>query len=184
MSAKQQVRAELLARRRAVTPQDRLRAGEAVVAHLHDSVAAARRVALYVPLADEPDTSALLVLRPDALLPVLLTDGDLDWTAGGDRLGVEAVASCDLVIVPALAVDQRGVRLGRGGGSYDRALRRVTGRSIAVLYDGEHLAMLPTEPHDVPVGAVVTPRAGSSRWAGQAGSLSRTGGGCRRSGRS
>jgi 5-formyltetrahydrofolate cyclo-ligase len=61
------------------------------------------------------------------------------------------------VLVPALAVDDRGNRLGRGGGSYDRALARAAGLTIAVLYDGERVAALPTEPHDIPVQAVVSP---------------------------
>ena len=59
--------------------------------------------------------------------------------------------------MPALAVDGEGNRLGRGGGSYDRALRRATGLTIAVLYDGERVDTVPAEPHDVRVHAVVTP---------------------------
>ncbi len=160
MTPKAQTRAELLARRRAVPREGRHQAGVTLVDHLRPYLDQAVRVALFVPMPDEPDTSLLLSLRPEALLPVLLPDGDLDWTAEGDRLGVEAVASCDLVVVPALAVDQRGTRLGRGGGSYDRALARVRCLTIAVLYDGEHVAMLPSEPHDVPVAAVVTPTKG------------------------
>lgn len=163
MTSKGSLRAELLARRRALTPEQRAEAGAALVAVLLPLVRAAARVATYEPRTDEPDTSRLLIERPDALLPELLTDGDLAWTARSDRLGVEAIASCDLVLVPALAVDQRGVRLGRGGGSYDRALRRTSALTIALLYDGEHLAMLPSEPHDVPVDAVVTPSGGLQR---------------------
>jgi 5-formyltetrahydrofolate cyclo-ligase len=67
------------------------------------------------------------------------------------------------VLVPALAVDRHGNRLGRGGGSYDRALARATGLTVAVLYDGELVDLLPVEPHDVPVNAVVTPRSGLVR---------------------
>jgi 5-formyltetrahydrofolate cyclo-ligase len=108
------------------------------------------------------------------LLPVLQPDGALDWarytgelTDGprglreptGPRLGQAAVAGADAVVVPAVAVDRRGVRLGRGGGSYDRALARVApGVSVtALLYDGELVDLLPAEPHDRHVGAVVTP---------------------------
>jgi 5-formyltetrahydrofolate cyclo-ligase len=63
------------------------------------------------------------------------------------------------VIVPALAVDRRGVRLGRGGGSYDRALSRVPVGTpiVAALYDGELLDALPADPHDVRVTGVATP---------------------------
>jgi 5-formyltetrahydrofolate cyclo-ligase len=64
------------------------------------------------------------------------------------------------VVVPALAVDRRGVRLGRGGGSYDRALTRAAGLTVALLYDGETVEELPAEEHDVPVKAVVTPSGG------------------------
>ena len=54
----------------------------------------------------------------------------------------------------------RGVRLGRGGGSYDRALRRARGLVVALLHEGELVDALPAEPHDVPVHAVALP-AGS-----------------------
>ena len=75
---------------------------------------------------------------------------------------VDAVARADLVVVPALAVDRYGFRLGRGGGSYDRALARVSASTltVALLHDGELLDRLPAEPHDRPVRAVVTPGGG------------------------
>jgi 5-formyltetrahydrofolate cyclo-ligase len=77
----------------------------------------------------------------------------------GPRLGPAAIVEADLVVVPALAVDRRGVRLGRGGGSYDRALTRAVPDAliVAVLYDGELVEALPAEPHDRRVHAVVTP---------------------------
>jgi len=77
----------------------------------------------------------------------------------GPRLGRAAVADVELVVVPALAVDHRGVRLGRGGGSYDRALARVPSGVpvVALLHDGELLPQVPAEPHDRPVSAVITP---------------------------
>jgi len=59
-----------------------------------------------------------------------------------------------------VAVDRTGVRLGRGGGSYDRALARVGPGTlrVAVVYDTELLDLLPAEPHDVPVHGAVTPQ--------------------------
>lgn len=109
------------------------------------------------------------------LLPVLLDNGDLDWAAfdgdleaapggflapPGPRLGVDAIARADLVLVPALLVDRAGYRLGRGGGSYDRALPRASGLTVALVDDHELVAHVPHEPHDVPVAAVATPSGG------------------------
>jgi 5-formyltetrahydrofolate cyclo-ligase len=77
----------------------------------------------------------------------------------GCPLGPDAVARADLVLVPALAVDRAGVRLGRGGGSYDRALARVAAKTlvVALLYDGEVHDALPAEAHDRVVSAVLSP---------------------------
>lgn len=111
-------------------------------------------VASYVPFGTEPVPPPW----PDALLPVLLSDNDLSWrTASGEDLGPDAVAACDVVLVPALAVDRAGTRLGRGGGSYDRALVRARGLVVALLHEGELLDALPDEPHDVRVHAVALP---------------------------
>ncbi len=142
---------------RAALPPGRRAAGDARRDDALRGLLAGRRVAAYVAFGTEPATQALLT--PDTLVPVLRPDRDLDWTAygGGPLLGVDAVAGCDVVLVPALAVDRRGVRLGRGGGSYDRALRRAGGLVVALLHDGELVAALPAEPHDVRVHAVATP---------------------------
>lgn len=159
------LRAALLARRAGLPVADRRCGDRARDAHLSALLAGLRpgaRVASYASFGTEPDTGGLLA--PGQLLPVLLPDGDLDWTvydgvlpAAGPHLGVAAVADCDVVLVPALAVDRRGVRLGRGGGSFDRALARARGLLVALLHDGELVAELPAEPHDVAVHAVATP---------------------------
>lgn len=83
----------------------------------------------------------------------------------GPRLGPAAIGGAQLVIVPAVAVDRRGIRLGRGGGSYDRALARVGAATlvVALLHDGELVDAVPAEPHDRPVDAVVTPSSGFQR---------------------
>jgi 5-formyltetrahydrofolate cyclo-ligase len=110
------------------------------------------------------------------LLPALLPGGDLDWVTyegtlqpgprgllepAGPRLGVDAVRTAQLVIVPALAVDRSGLRLGRGGGSYDRALSRLSDQvTVALLYDDELIDSVPAEPHDRRVRAAITPAAG------------------------
>jgi len=141
----------------------------------------AATVAAYVSVGTEPGTGPLLeslaTTGKRLVLPVLLPDGDLDWGVYGGpaslaparlgllepvgpRLGPDAVATADVVLVPALAVDRRGVRLGRGGGSYDRALARVpVGTFVcALLYGDELLDDVPRADHDRTVTAVVTPR--------------------------
>ncbi len=138
------------------------------------------RCASYVPVGTEPGGPGLVDALAGAggtvLLPVLLPDGDLDWAAydgtlrrtsrgllepAGPTLGPDAVAGVDLIIVPALAVSRSGVRLGRGGGSYDRALARAPGAvRVALLHDGELCDHVPSEQHDQRVDAVITPAAG------------------------
>ena len=155
---------------------------EAIAAHLlrTPEVRRAATVAIYISLSNEPGTGPLVEqlheLGRRLILPVLLPDNDLDWAVYqgpqslvpasrglleplGPRLGREAVATADVVLCPGLAVDRRGRRLGRGGGSYDRALARVpVGTFVCtLLYDGELLDHVPAEDHDRPVTAVVTP---------------------------
>lgn len=136
-------------------------------------------VAAYHPVGTEPGGDGLPhALRRAGfavLLPVLRDDLDLDWAPyggveavapaarglvepTGPRRGPDAVSRVDAVVVPALAVDRDGARLGRGGGSYDRALARVGAAVpvVALLHDGEMVDRVPTEPHDRPVTAVVT----------------------------
>jgi 5-formyltetrahydrofolate cyclo-ligase len=149
-------------------------------------VAAAGTIAAYYSIGAEPDTRRLIFALwkrgSYVVLPVLLPDGDLDWASyeGPDSLapgprgllepteparGPATVARADVVLVPALAVDARGYRLGRGGGSYDRALARVGGQvpTIALLYDDELLPAVPTEPHDQRVRLAVRPGPGRTR---------------------
>ena len=79
---------------------------------------------------------------------------------GQERARTDARA--DVVLLPGVAVDGRGLRLGRGGGSYDRVLARLEAAGarpalLVLLYDGEVVEHVPAEPHDRPVDAVVTP---------------------------
>ncbi|MEP7161335.1 MAG: 5-formyltetrahydrofolate cyclo-ligase [Dermatophilaceae bacterium] len=124
-------------------------------------------VCSYASLPGEPPTDALheaLAARGICvLLPLLLPDGELDWEVrfpDGTRstpLGRDAIGRAGLVIVPAIAVDREGRRLGQGGGSYDRALaRRRPDALTAALIDGDVADEVPTLPHDQTVDAVAS----------------------------
>ena len=179
---KSQLRDQMRAARARLTEPDRAAAARA----LRDAVlelpqtAMAGTVAAYYSVGTEPGSRSLVYALwkrgTYVLLPVLTAEGDLDWASyegpeslvpGPRRLlepsepgrGVAAIARADLVIVPALAVDQAGNRLGRGAGCYDRALARVAPQIpvIALLYDHELIPEIPTEPHDRPITAVARP---------------------------
>ncbi|MFF0515619.1 5-formyltetrahydrofolate cyclo-ligase [Streptomyces sp. NPDC004250] len=186
---KRTLRREILAVRNRLTADDVRESGDALAARAlgMPEVAGARAVAAYVSVGAEPGTLALLdALRARGvrvLLPALLPDNDLDWgeytgtdslarvrhggrmdlfEPAGARLGPDAVTEADVVLLPGVAVDGRGLRLGRGGGSYDRVLARLERSGarpalLVLLYDREVVAHVPGEPHDRPVDAVVTP---------------------------
>jgi 5-formyltetrahydrofolate cyclo-ligase len=179
------MRARLLITRAARTPGERQEAGQRIRDALLGlpALQMAGTVAAYYSVGAEPDTRGLVFALYKrgtyVLLPLLRPDGDLDWASyeGPDSLapgpkglrepaepprGVDAVRRADVVLAPALAVDRAGNRLGRGGGSYDRALARVGPLIpvIALLYDDELLAEVPVEPHDTPVRAAVRPGSG------------------------
>ena len=139
----------------------------------------AATVAAYVSVSSEPGTGPLLeALRAAGkrvILPLLQSDDDLDWAVydgseslhtarrgllepAGRPLGHDALATADVVLVPGLAVGRDGTRLGRGGGSYDRALARVpVGTLVCVLLNSEEvLPTVPRDDHDRPVNAVAT----------------------------
>lgn len=184
------LRSRLLAERRALTAEQRASAAAGIAAHATELVPAGGTVAAYVSVGAEPGTRPLLAALAAAgarvLLPVLLPDNDLDWApyesearlapAGrglleplAERLGPDAVRTADVVLLPGLAVDTRGIRLGRGGGSYDRVLARLARAGArpllaTLLYPHELLPAVPAEPHDLPVHAVITP-AGITRFA-------------------
>lgn len=176
---KTQLRRTLRAARRAraaeMAPPDRAALGRSLAAHLGDYLtehsAGTAWVAVFESLPTEPPTTALIEMLHASghpvMAPVLLADNDLSWkdAATGADLGVTALANARLIVLPALAVDPAGHRLGQGGGSYDRALLRSSPGSVrlAVVFDEEVLDAVPTDAHDQPVDAVLTPGAGV-RW--------------------
>ncbi|MBC9734479.1 5-formyltetrahydrofolate cyclo-ligase [Nocardioides marmotae] len=187
LPAKTALRDQLLAARRRRPLLEVGEAARATAEHLLHApeVRRAATVAAYVSTGAEPGTSSLLAGLTAAgkrvVLPRLLPDGDLDWgTWRGetalaparmgllepvDSLGVDAIATADVVLVPGLAVSADGMRLGRGGGSYDRALARVpAGTWTCVLLHEEEVGIeVPAEPHDRRVLAAAT-AAGITRF--------------------
>ena len=182
---KASLRARVLAAREAQSADQRAAAGRLNRDHVLSLPQAqmAGTVAAYFSVGTEPDTHSLIYgmwkRGTYVILPLLRPGGELDWASyeGPDSLvpgpkgllepsepprGVDAVARAALVLVPALAVDTRGNRLGRGGGSYDRALALVGPRVpvIALLNDGELVDEVPVEPHDRPVPMVALPSQG------------------------
>jgi 5-formyltetrahydrofolate cyclo-ligase len=179
---KREWRARLLAARAELAPERLRSAADALSGHVLARLGGLRRIAAYVPMGREPGSLRLLDMLRDGgtevLLPVVVADG-LDWAryagageliAGalgtraptGPRLGPSALATADAVLVPALAVDHRGVRLGRGGGYYDRALAALPpgARLAALLHDGELVERLPADPWDTTVTSAVEPTIG------------------------
>jgi 5-formyltetrahydrofolate cyclo-ligase len=136
-------------------------------------VAQAHRViASYSPTAAEPDVSGfnewVRASGRRLLLPVI-TGRQLAWAEPGELvLGAFGIsqptgepaelAEATLIVLPALAVDLAGNRLGRGGGYYDRTLSEKTDAvRLAVVFDSEILPELPVEAHDVAVDLAVSP---------------------------
>lgn len=160
-----------------------LRAEEAAALAVAASALPGDPVCCYLPVGGEPgsvDLPTTLVRQGRrVLLPVVVGAAPLDWALftgvdslvpgpfdlrepGGTRLGPTAIRRAEAVLVPALAVDRAGHRLGRGGGHYDRSLPLASPGTplIAVVRDEEVVGALPSEPHDVPMTAVLTPIGG------------------------
>lgn len=165
------------------TPESHAQEASALVSAV--SKVTSGTVCAYLPFGTEPGTTALVDTLAAGgarvLLPVILSRTDpLDWAEytgeadlvpsrfrgirepGGKRLGSEAVGAAELILVPALAVDRRGIRLGRGAGHYDRSLVFAAPGAalLAVVRDEELVGRLPGEPHDVRMSAALTPGRG------------------------
>ncbi|MGY1636686.1 5-formyltetrahydrofolate cyclo-ligase [Geodermatophilus sp. SYSU D00742] len=181
-AGKAELRAGVLARRAARPAAERAAAAASVTSALLRGLAGVHTLAAFVPDPTEPGTgrlpAAYTQLGARVLLPVVPAAGrELSWAVDtgrlapgrfglqepvGPRLGPTAIGTAEVVVVPALAVSRTGVRLGRGGGYYDRALRhaRPGARLVALVFDDELVDDLPVEPHDHRVTAVVTPSGG------------------------
>ena len=163
--AKARLRHHIIAARRSVDPEQRSADAEALARRVLELPELSRptTVAAYVSYRTEPGTGPLLAALKQrghrVLMPVLRPDRDLEWEDAGRHVGVAAIGQASVVICPGLAADTTGVRLGRGGGSYDRALARCQATTLRVLllHDTELVESVPADPHDQAVDVVVTP---------------------------
>lgn len=175
---KASLRAAVLRRRSERSEAERATVAEAIAAHLLAApFAQVPVIASYLSMGSEPGThpliTALETRGTTVLVPVAGPDHTLDWVRhdpdapvtrsplgvpepAGPRLGPQALVDVGLVIVPALAVDHAGWRLGRGAGYFDRALAPNKAPVCALVHADELIAHVPHEAHDVPVDLVVT----------------------------
>lgn len=175
---KAELRASILARRRGRTDQERTEVAHAIAQHLLGAaISRTDTVATYLSMDSEPGTAPLIAgllhRGTRVLVPVVQPGHELHWVAydpaartsssplgmlepEGEHLRADALASAGLVVVPALAVDHRGTRLGRGAGYFDRALAHVTAPVCALLYSDELIDHVPAQIHDHAVDLVAT----------------------------
>ena len=178
---KRALRAELRERRRNLTAPERQHATAGITRNLVDLATdlSVRSLSCYLSTPTEPDTRPFInwAYSHDirVLLPISRDDGLLDWTTGdgesevegpfghpepvGELLGPIAINDVDLIIVPAAAVDEHGLRMGWGRGYFDKTLGSMEKCPpvYAVLFDSELVDEVPRERHDQPVDGAVTP---------------------------
>jgi len=170
---KRAVRARYRARRRALNGVVRAEADAAAQERFLElpAVAAARRVALYRPFDGEVDTAAIAeafrargrgVLyarrRADNTLAFIDARG---WRARHNGLpepeGPEvALTAADVVVVPGVAFDAEGHRVGMGGGCYDRLVAAGGPVAIGLAYELQRTERVPTDAWDQPIAVLVT----------------------------
>ena len=182
MSDKATLRRALSQRRRALTDPERRERSARVQAQLLAAplFTCAKSIALYRPMGNEVDTAQLhqaaleagkQVAYPsvdgdDRGMRFLKVDRGTAWIThprGFQVPHTDQVLSLDaleLVVLPGLAFDPAGHRLGRGAGHYDRALAGLLRpKTIGLAYDFQMIDCVPADPWDVPVDAIVHERA-------------------------
>ncbi|GAT08350.1 5,10-methenyltetrahydrofolate synthetase [Mycolicibacterium novocastrense] len=186
-ATKADLRAAILSARRALATQVHDGEARALAGHATTLAATDQTVCAYVPVGSEPGSLELIdslyrhgvrvllpVARVDAAgIPLPLRWGEyVPGALTTARFGLrepgepwsspETVAQAAIILVPALAVDRAGARLGRGAGFYDRSLPLASSSAllVAVVRDDEIVDRLPVESHDVAMTHALTPRLG------------------------
>ncbi len=171
---KQEIRRKIRNRKQLVTESERSNAARAVFSALECTAAfmMANRILMYHSLPDELSTLEFLDKwhsRKQFFLP-RVNGADLEllpYERASLRPGAFRIEEptegtpvnpeeMELIIVPAVALDRKGNRLGRGKGFYDRLLATTKATTVGVAYDFQLLDELPVEPHDTPVHIVIT----------------------------
>lgn len=182
-TAKTSLRQQVRARLRTLTPEQRRADSQRICERLLTLPVwkQARIVLLFAPLHDEPDlwptVAAALKEGKEVSLPKLDPAGfsyhaspikNLD-DLGPGKFGIleprhtsaaMALNRLDLVLVPGVAFDARGARLGRGKGFFDRLLADVRGTKCGVAFDEQLVDAVPVGPLDIPLNCILTP----TRW--------------------
>jgi 5-formyltetrahydrofolate cyclo-ligase len=177
--SKTELRSQVRAALEKISPAVRAVESIGLCERLEAQLQSARTILFFAPLPDELDVWPLLekflAAGKICALPSFdpasenyfarrLENLDTDIVTG--KFGVrELVSSCaeiplakfDLVLVPGVAFDLAGNRLGRGKGFYDRLLEKVSGVKCGVGYDFQLVEKIPAEPHDAKVNFIVTP---------------------------
>lgn len=181
--SKQKLREQMLARLRQQAPEVRARSSRRITQRVLRTphYQSAQRVLCYVALPHEVDTWPLLwaiisdgkqlavpVTKPDRqIMPIAVSDPNAELTKRNSYGLVEPssqkaetipVEQIDLVVVPGLAFDNHGNRLGRGLGYFDRFLRNLPENTatVGVAFSWQRVREVPTEAHDFPVQEVIT----------------------------
>lgn len=182
---KTELRSQIRARLEKISPAVRAVESIGLCERLEAQLRSARTILFFAPLPDELDVWPLLekFLSAGKICALPAFDAatqayaahrvnNLETDIATGKFGVREPASgcaeiplakLDLILVPGLAFDVSGNRLGRGQGFYDRLLKNASGIKCGVCHDFQLLEKIPAEPHDAKVDFIFTPSRGVRR---------------------
>ena len=173
---KSEVRKQMRALKRALTPEEKQRRSDTVMQRVEQTqqFREAKVVLLYWSMADEVQTHAFVDkwFRDKVLLLPCVQGDDLvlrqytgpECMVAGEQFGIGEptgevwtdLDAVDFIIVPGVAFDRKGNRMGRGRGFYDRLLKSTPhALKFGVAYNFQLMEAIPVEPHDVPMDRVI-----------------------------
>lgn len=171
---KDELRKLVSQQKRQFTPRQLAQLSLRVISRVRPLLAEAQTILAYYALPDEVDTHALLdellAAGKTVLLPKVLDDETMELRRYTGRCSLcegafhimepvgapfTEVSRIDIALIPGLAFDSQGHRLGRGKGYYDRFLSSFRGKTVGVCFDFQKVAEVPVDAHDVAVDCVV-----------------------------